>query len=111
MSSGPAKHSSPSSLPNVAPASSSSNFNPEQLATEDIELDDLDDHDLSQTTTTTTSTAVSGKIMAYRGSQGSGPGKLGEVANAVASCSALSFFSISMILANKVSGTSVCGQH
>lgn len=28
--------------------------------------------------------------------------KVGEVANAIASCSALSFFSISMILANKV---------
>lgn len=104
MSSGPINHSSPSSLPagpSAAPASTSS-FVSKQLAAEDVELDDLDDNDLSETS------AAAAKSMAYHGSQGGGPGKLGEVANAIASCSALSFFSISMILANKVSCASVC---
>lgn len=73
-----------------------------QLATEDADLDHLDDNDL---------TSDEENSMALRNQQQMGsintsssqPGKLGEVANAIASCSALSFFSISMILANKVS--------
>lgn len=68
---------------------------------EDVDLDDgLDDHELSGG-----EEQLVGKKMGstYR-SDGAGSVKMGAVANAISSCAALSFFSISMILANKVRG-------
>lgn len=77
---------------------------------EDIELDDgLDDHELSggsESEFPASSSAVEKNMgsMYKQGDNASGGGtkKMGEVANAISSCLALSFFSISMILANKV---------
>lgn len=75
-------------------------------AVEDIELDDgLDDNELSEGETTIDNGSSMGSI--YRNgdnnsSSAGGAKKMSEVANAISSCLALSFFSISMILANKV---------
>lgn len=76
-----------------------------QHPVEDIELDDgLDDHELSDSEQQQLETRNMGSR--YRNEDtSSGPSgvkKMGEVANAISSCVALSFFSISMILANKV---------
>eukprot|EP00752_Nemacystus_decipiens_P016768 g15005.t1 len=71
-----------------------------QRPVEDIELDDgLDDHELSDSEQQQLE-----ENMAYRNQSSGGHGsvkRMGEVANAISSCLALSFFSISMILANK----------
>lgn len=78
-------------------------------AVEDVDLDDgLDDNELSDGSSSETAAVVGERIMGsvYRkgdhDEQGGGKKKMSEVANAISSCMALSFFSISMILANKV---------
>lgn len=83
---------------------------PFQRPVEDVELDDgLDDHALSGDSGSELPASAAEKNMGslYRkdddnSSGGGGTKKMSEVANAVSSCLALSFFSISMILANKV---------
>lgn len=94
---------SPSKLPSSAPASTPAFHHP----VEDIELDDgLDDHELSDSEQLDNKNTTMGS--AYRSEDSSGANgvkKMGEVANAISSCLALSFFSISMILANKVRGS------
>eukprot|EP00903_Cladosiphon_okamuranus_P010193 g9652.t1 len=87
-SSSPSKPASPSLV--ATPVS--------QRPVEDVELDDgLDDHEPSD------SEKDKKQNMGYRNehSSTSSTKKMGEVANAISSCLALSFFSISMILANK----------
>ncbi|CAM9926190.1 unnamed protein product [Pylaiella littoralis] len=82
---------------------------PFQRPVEDVELDDgLDDHALSGDSGSELPASAAEKNMGslYRkdddnSSGGGGTKKMSEVANAVSSCLALSFFSISMILANK----------
>lgn len=79
-----------------------------QRPVEDIELDDhLDDHELSDDSSSEQQQLETRNMGSrYRNEDSSsGPSgvkKMGEVANAISSCVALSFFSISMILANKV---------
>lgn len=96
---------SPSPLA-TSSARAPSDLQPKQLAAaEDTDLEELDDNELSDSETP-------GNMALYRTQQqvqqqqqvqaDGGGKKLGDVANAIASCSALSFFSISMILANKV---------
>lgn len=91
--------SSPSKPPPSSAAATPASQHP---AVEDIELDDgLDDHELSDSERQ----LDQHKNMGYRNEDSGGAGgvkKMGEVANAISSCAALSFFSISMILANKV---------
>ena len=95
-----------SSLP--TPASSSAPATPAfQRPVEDIELDDgLDDHELSDSDQQIEKQNMGSR---YRNEDSSAGGvkKMGEVANAISSCVALSFFSISMILANKVRAAAV----
>lgn len=74
-----------------------------QRPVEDIELDDgLDDHELSDSEQQ--QQIEKKQNMGYRNEDAAASNvkKMGEVANAISSCLALSFFSISMILANKV---------
>lgn len=97
---------SPSPLA-TSSARAPSDLQPKQLAAaEDTDLEELDDNELSDS-------EAPGNMALYRTQQqvqqqqqqvqaDGGGKKLGDVANAIASCSALSFFSISMILANKV---------
>lgn len=112
MSIRPSDRSPPPSSPLApSPATTPSHLQPKQLAAaQDADLEELDDNELSDTETP-------GNMALYRTPQqvqqqanmeGSGT-KLSEVANAIASCCALSFFSISMILANKVSSM-FCGK-
>lgn len=85
---------------------------PFHRAVEDIELDDgLDDHELSgDSESELPASPAAEKNMGsalYRkdgdnSSSSSSTKKMSEVANAISSCMALSFFSVSMILANKV---------
>lgn len=91
------------SSPSKIPSSASTATPAFQHLVEDIELDDgLDDHELSD------SEQLTKNMGGYRNDDSSstagtsGVKKMGEVANAISSCTALSFFSISMILANKV---------
>lgn len=102
------RNSNPSKLP-----SSASPATPpfHHLPVEDIELDDgLDDHELSDNNSDNSELPANKRNMGslYRkddnasGDGGGGAKKMSEVANAISSCLALSFFSISMILANKV---------
>ncbi|CAM9195790.1 unnamed protein product [Hapterophycus canaliculatus] len=96
---GASSKSSPSKLPgsqSLAPS-------PFPQAIEDVELDDrLDDNELSESETLDKEGRMGSvpRIGDNSSSQG-GAKKMGEVANAISSCLALSFFSISMILANK----------
>lgn len=70
-------------------------------------MEELDDNELSDSETPGPNMALYRTQQQVQQQQqqlqaNGGGKKLGEVANAIASCSALSFFSISMILANKV---------
>lgn len=94
------------SVPPVPPAAHRA------AAVEDVDLDDgLDDNELSDGGSETGAAAVGAKKntmgSVYRKGDDDDEGggkKMSEVANAISSCTALSFFSISMILANKVCG-------
>lgn len=86
----------PSSTPSKLQTSSAAPTPAPHNPVEDIELDDgLDDHELSE---------GEEQVEKNMGSahRSDGAVQMGVVANAIASCCALSFFSISMILANKV---------
>lgn len=76
--------------------------------------DDLDDHDLNDGHEDTLpesegkdniATSTNKSVQESKDRVGATGMRLGVVANAIASCAALSFFSISMILVNKVSGS------
>lgn len=82
---------------------SSSAYPPLAQAVEDVELDDcLDDNELSDSETLDKESSMGSVYRNGDNNTQGGVKKMSEVANAVSSCLALSFFSISMILANKV---------
>ncbi|CAM9669631.1 unnamed protein product [Scytosiphon promiscuus] len=89
---------SPTKLDSSPPSTSS----PFPRAVEDVELDDcLDDNELSENENLDEGRMGSVYRNGDNSSSQGGVKKMSEVANAISSCLALSFFSISMILANK----------
>ncbi|CAB1118787.1 unnamed protein product [Ectocarpus sp. CCAP 1310/34] len=96
-----------SSKPSLPPALSVPPAAHRAAAVEDVDLDDgLNDNELSDGGSETSAAVGKKNTMGSVDRKGDNdhPGggkKMGEVANAIASCAALSFFSISMILANK----------
>lgn len=104
MSTRPSERTRPSSPPPPlapSPATAQSDLQPKQLAAaEDTDLEELDDNELSDSDMALYRTQQ--QVQQQQQTMDGGGKKLSEVANAIASCSALSFFSISMILANKV---------
>ena len=110
MTTRPSDRNRPSPPPLAASsATAPSDLQPKQLAAaEDTDLEELDDNELSDSETPADMALYRTQQQQVQQQQlqgdpmNGGGKKLSEVANAIASCSALSFFSISMILANKV---------